>query len=247
VLFTLSGSYRVSLVIETASGELRCDFLLHVRGEGLRVELCWDKTGPLAARHSDAVDLDLQLAKTGADAACDHDGCSGVSSLWGYDPTSDLSRCTGPGASNYGAYQQLGFCPNPRLDSDNSLDARSRTLYVPENNNLDAPRAGDRFRIAVRYRRNVRGSDDVDAGVAGAIAARPLLHVYCRGELRAAFGGDPELNDDREDLRLSKPGQVWRVADVVISQSGCDVIPLRDPNAPARDWLVEHDSGYGAP
>lgn len=246
-LFTLSGSYHVTLVIETAAGEQRCDFVLRVRGEGVRVELCWDKTGPLADRAGDAVDLDLQLAKTTTAAVCDHDSCSSAS--WDYEPTSDLSRCTGPGATNYSTYQQLGFCPNPRVDSDNSLDARSRTLYVPENINLDAPRTGDRFRIAVRYRGNVRDSDDTDAGRAPArvIAARPLINVYCRGELRAAFGGDPEQTEDREDLRLSQPGQLWRVADVVVTQSGCDVTALRDPNANARDWLVEHDSGYGAP
>jgi hypothetical protein len=248
VLFTLSGSYRVSLVIETAGGEQRCDFLLHVRGDGLRVELCWDKTGPLAARHGDAVDLDLLLAKSDAAEVCDRDRCSGSSSLWGYQPTRDLSRCTGPGAQRYAAYQVLGFCPNPRLDSDNSLDARARSLYVPENIDLDAPRTGDRFRIAVRYRADARSTaDDADAGSAGAIATRPLINVYCRGELRAAFGGDPEQTNDREDLRLSEPEQVWRVADVVISPNGCDVAPLHDPNAPNRDWLVDHDSGYGAP
>ncbi|MBN2361694.1 MAG: hypothetical protein JXR83_19735, partial [Deltaproteobacteria bacterium] len=50
--FTLSGDYTVTLDVALGSGEIfSCTWIVHVRAPGLRVELCWDATGPTAANH----------------------------------------------------------------------------------------------------------------------------------------------------------------------------------------------------
>ena len=253
-LFTLSGSYGVTLVIDTPSGSLRCDFALRVRAPGMRVELCWDKTGPSAAARGDAVDLDLHLGKTGETSAfltpndCYWQTCRGDRTPWDYPNTTQLALCTGFAAQNYAEYVELGFCPNPRLDADNRLDARSRAGYVTENINLDHPRAGDRFRIGVQYNENILSdASDADAGTNDSIVTRAMVNVYCDGALRGSFGGDPENSGDREQLKLSEKGELWRVADILVSDTGCDVLPLSDPSQPGRYWVSAHDSSYGAP
>jgi hypothetical protein len=254
VVFRLSGSYTIELVVITATGELHCTFVVHVRAPGLRVELCWDKTGPIAQAHGDAVDLDLHLARRGTTSQfaspsdCYWQTCRGATGPWDYANTTELARCTGPAAQNYATYYQLGFCPNPRLDADNRLDSRSRNVYITENINLDVPRPGDVFRVAVLYQANVR-SDALadDAGSASGIDARALVNVYCDGELLGSFGGDPETPMDPDAIRLSSPGALWRVADVTASTAGCEIAPLRDPLTQRGYWVSQEDASYGAP
>jgi hypothetical protein len=253
VLFTLSGSYAVSLTIDTPEGPMRCDFEVRVRAPGLRVELCWDKTGPSAAAHGDAVDLDLHLGKAGQTASfldasdCYWQTCRGADAPWGYPRNLSLEGCTGPAAQNYTAYTQLGYCPNPRLDADNRLDSRSRSVYVTENINLDDPQPDDRFRVAVHYQANIASDAlDADAGSPPSIETRALVNVYCEGELLGSFGGDPEQSGDPDALRLHQPGELWRVADVTVSSGSCSLAPLQDPARPGAYW-VSHDASYGAP
>ena len=253
VLFTLSGSYAVTLIIDTPAGPMRCDFEVRVRAPGLRVELCWDKTGPSAHAHGDAVDLDLHLGKEGQTPTflgatdCYWKTCRGASAPWGYPSTTQLDQCTGPAAQNYTAYTQLGYCPNPRLDADNRLDSRSRSVYVTENINLDAPQPNDRFRIAVHYQANIASDAlDVDAGSPPSIETRALVNVYCEGDLLGSFGGVPEQSGDPDALRLQQPGDLWRVADVTLGASGCSLTPLHDPARPGAYW-VGRESSYGSP
>ena len=253
VLFTLSGSYAVTLIIDTPAGPMRCDFMVRVRAPGVRVELCWDKTGPSAQAHGDAVDLDLHLGKAGQTSTflsaqdCYWKTCRGVSSPWSYPRNVNLETCTGPAAQNYTAYTQLGYCPNPRLDADNRLDSRSRSVYVTENINLDVPLPGDRFRIAVHYQANIASDAlDVDAGSPPVIETRVLVNVYCEGDLLGSFGGDPEQSADPDALRLQQPGDLWRVADVVVGNDSCSLAPLHDPARPGSYW-VGRDSSYGEP
>jgi hypothetical protein len=252
VVFSLSGSYTVDLVVVTSHGELRCSFEVHVRGPGLRVELCWDKTGPTAQAHGDAVDLDLHLAKLDvtqqfeSPSDCYWQTCRGAMGPWGYANTTQLGACTGPAAQNFATYSQLGFCPNPRLDADNRLDARSRAVYITENINLDLPRAGDHFRVAVLYKANVLSDEHVeDAGTAPSIDTRAWVNVYCDGDLLGTFGGDPEQPLDTAAIQLSTPGMLWRVADVAVSNAGCEISPLRDPLTQRGYWITDHDFSYG--
>lgn len=254
VVFSLSGSYTVDLVVVTKTGELRCSFVVHVRGPGVRVELCWDKTGPSAQAHGDAVDLDLHLAKLNATeqfespSDCYWQTCRGATAPWGYPNTTPLSGCTGPTAQNFATYSQLGFCPNPRLDADNRLDARSRAVYITENINLDVPSPGDRFRVAVLYKANVLSDEHIDdAGSAPSIDTRAWVNVYCDGDLLGTFGGDPEQKLDAAAIQLSTPGMLWRVADVAVSNAGCEISPLRDPLTQRGYWITNHDFSYGEP
>ena len=53
--FTLSGQYTLTMTVETPSGTYSCQWVIHVIGPGLRVELCWDTTGD--------ADLDVHLGK----------------------------------------------------------------------------------------------------------------------------------------------------------------------------------------
>jgi hypothetical protein len=239
-LFTLSGAYEITLTVDTPDGPLQCQWSVHVRAPGVRVELCWDKTGPTAQAHGDAVDLDLHLGKRGETTAwnspsdCYWKTCRGDSTRtpWSYAHSTPLEACTGPQAQNYPAYSVLGFCPNPRLDADNRLDTHSRSVYVTENINLDNPNDGDNFRVVVHYDTNVLSDDpnaDTDAGVSMPIEAHPLVNVYCAGELQGSFGGDPEQSGDAEELGLALPGQLWRVADIAISATDCTVTPLMAP------------------
>jgi hypothetical protein len=255
VVFALSGSYTVDLAVITRDGtELHCSFDVHVRAPGLRVELCWDKTGPSAHRTGDAVDLDLHLAKRAetqqfeAQTDCYWQTCRGAAGLWGYANTTPLETCSGPSAQNFETYSALGFCPNPRLDGDNRLDARSRSVYITENINLDVPKPGDQFRVAVLYKANVLSDGHMeDAGTSANLGTRAWVNVYCEGDLLGTFGGAPEQQLDPNAIELSAPGMLWRVADVAVSNAGCEISPLRDPVTQRGYWVSSHDFSYGEP
>ncbi|HEX7477127.1 MAG TPA: MopE-related protein [Polyangiales bacterium] len=251
--FTLSGAYQVTLKITTPAGVLSCTWTIHVVAPGLRVELCWDKTGPSAQAQGDAVDLDLHLGKQGQTSAwssaedCYWDTCRADMTPWTYADTAALSQCTGPGAQNYPAYQVIGFCPNPRLDADNRLDNNSQASYIAENVNLDNPASGDSFRVMVHYNTNVvADAQSPDAGAAPPIATHPLVNVYCDGVLAGSFGGDPQtLGDPDEVSGFDTPGQMWRVVDVSMSVSGCTLAPLSAPAPATGYWLGSWDAAYG--
>ena len=231
---SLSGDYTVTLTVETADGTLfRCVFVVHVRGPGLRIELCYPE--------STTVDLDLFLSSPGSASpwfldptdkfsatptACGWHNCEAIlrGSMapagipyprvdWGY-AWSPLAECEGgPLGAEWVA---LGACANPRLDIDNNL---VEGIGVAENINVDAPRDGERFRVMVH---NFTG-----------LRARPLVNVYCEGRRVATFGAAP----DEVPTFFSTPGGVgamWRVADVTTRRDAsgalaCDVDLLRPP------------------
>lgn len=247
--FTLSGDYDVMLRIVTARGDLHCGFTIHVRGPGLRVELCWDKTGP--ASRGDAVDLDLHVAKRGATDAfltptdCYAQTCSGTDTPWDYADTFPASRCTGESARNYALYEDFGGCPNPRLEADYDLNATSLARYGAENINLDSPRQGDQFRVMVHYKASQRDAADADdAGMPAVVETHPIVNIYCDGALRGSFGGIPELLGDGDELGLASPGQMWRVADIVSSDGTCSVDPLAPRGVGSGYWVSGFDASY---
>ncbi len=221
--FTLSGDYTVQLEVDLADGStFACTWILHVRAPGLRVELCWDATGPTASDlFGGTTDVDLHLGKTDQTATwfdgddCDYMSCKSPHDLhdnWGYAP-SPLENCTGPGAR--GSFTES--CPNPRLDIDNISQSSS---YVPENINLDNPGDGDQFRVMVHHYSNTTR------------LTHPLVNVYCGGELRGTYGQAPDLVQGFEDGGGRNGGHMWRVVDIAMqvdgsgTTTGCDLDPL---------------------
>ena len=248
VLFrpTLSGDYRVTLEVVTATGErLTCSWIVHIAGPGLRVELCWDT--------STTVDLDLYVhdprntlpwydsaaspLNTTNNNSCNWSNCEaelrGTRGRvdWGYG-RSPLSNCQhGPHGAEWTA---LGYCANPRLDIDNNL---SKTSGVPENTNVDTPRNGERFRVMVE---NFTGT-----------AAHPIVNVYCGGHLRATLGAAPTpLPDFTGPRGFTSIGAMWRAADIVATvdasgaTTGCTVTPLHPPGATTGHWVTRDDPSY---
>lgn len=234
VSFTLSGDYEVTLTITRADGSLFvCTWIIHVVAPGLRVELCWDKTGPTAGRG--AVDLDLHLASDGLtdgwfeESDCYYHTCkNGRTPRWGYSNT-DASRCTGPGA--HGDYPD--GCPNPRLDMDNVAEVDT---YASENINLDNPFEGDRFRVGVHYFDSL------------GIEVHPVVNVYCGGTLRGTYGQAPDQLAGFDEGGGALRGQMWRVVDitttVVGGNMGCELTPLRSPTNSAEYYVTSNDFSY---
>jgi hypothetical protein len=222
--------------------------------------LCWDKTGRVATRNDEGVDLDLHLGKTPGTTAwfsnsdCYQRTCRGNETPWSYGNTTDLDSCTGENAPNYQAYHDiLGYCPNPRLDIDNK--EMNATRYVTENINLDNPRSGDQFRVMVEYYTNIEADAlvDVDSGVPlPTIEVHPLVNVYCGGELQGSFGGvsDPDEQDENDSFVLhgfDTPGEMWRVVDLEVqegSSTRCALTPVRDPDSESIYAISDHDETY---
>jgi hypothetical protein len=238
VSFSLSGAYQVKLTVKKQDGSLfSCTWVMSVKAPGLRVELCWDKTGAWFS-----------------DSDCYQRTCRGEATPWNYGNTTDLDTCTGENAPNYQAYHDiLGYCPNPRLDIDNK--DMNATRYVTENINLDNPQPGDRFRVMVEYYTNIQADAlvDVDSGVTlPTIEAHPLVNVYCGGELQGSFGGvaDPDEQGENQSFVLQgfdTPGEMWRVVDIEVqdgSNTGCVLTPVRDPDSESIYAISDRDETY---
>lgn len=219
---TLSGDYTVTMTVTLAGGgEFTCTWIVHVGGPGVRVELCWDQTGPTAGLF-DGVDLDLHLGKTGTTTAwfgdtdcyyanCD-DGTATGRPDWSY-PNTPAAMCVLPPGS-------IGACYNPRLDIDNISEI---TSYVPENINVDLPADGDTFRVLVNY---------FSGGFLSSVPTFPLVNIYCGGEIQATFGAAPDRVTGFESTEIGESGLMWRVADIQArvdamgNTTGCDVTAL---------------------
>lgn len=224
----LSGSYTVTLRVQTPDGVFECTWIIHVVGPGVRIEMCYPE--------SETQDLDLLLMRTTTagswyptrDAflpnpdACSWWNCEanirgGFGTRradWGYADT-PLANCEG--GPQGAQWRSLGACSNPRLDIDNNL---SEGTGLPENINIDNPNTGDSFRIMVH---NFSGT-----------VARPVVNVYCGGRLKATFGAAPDEVSGYTGRRASV-GAMWRVADVVaiVDEGGvtldCEVTAIHPP------------------
>ena len=206
-----------------------CSWIVPVPGVGLRIELCYPE--------SESEDLDLYVhapdergpwtetrdAIMPPNHVCGPANCGPYSRFrgpptdWGYAP-SPVRHCErGPLGEHW---RELGHCRNPRLDIDNNLRLASG---LPENINIDRPRDGETFRVMVH---NFSGG-----------LARPLVHVYCGGEIAAAFGGpeDPVPGFQGRRVIPNVVGAMWRVADVTVAvdgdgrTTGCEVRPVHPP------------------
>jgi hypothetical protein len=245
----LSGDYTVRLRVVTAEGTtLTCEWVVHVRGPGLRIEMCYPE--------SDTQDLDLLVKQPGfmtpwyvsttggrptaSDATADecgwHNceatirGLMSVRADWGYAP-SPLSECVG--GPHGDEWRALGFCANPRLDVDNNL---SEATGLPENINVDVPRDGETFRIMVQ---NWTGT-----------LAHPLVNVYCSGRRVATYGAAPdEVPRFRGTEGSRAVGAMWRVADVTtrVDTAGnvtCDAVQVHPPGATSGYHVTYDDPRF---
>jgi len=230
LFFRLSGDYKVTMTVTTPIGlDFSCPAIIHVKGPGLRVEMCWDNTG--------RVDMDLHLHRPNSTADwsdeeddCYWENCTGEEYYvsWGYDDT-DLSRCiNGPLGVNW---EQIGVCHNPRLDIDNRA-----VQGWPENVNIDNPHNGDKFRVMVEYY------------VGDHRPTHPMVNIYCGGHLKGTYGADPDLVEGMYDSGMEP---MWRVVDVTTLVQGidyehtdCNLEALRDPLDPSLYWVTYNDYSY---
>lgn len=228
----LSGDYTVTLTIVTEAGTtLQCEWIVHVAGPGLRVEMCYPE--------SETEDLDLFLKQPDhpttwyldtSDAnhpaldQCGWHNCEayirGSDALgnpvprvdWGYDD-SPLSECIGGPLGE--RWAELGHCTNPRLDIDNNL---AEGTGLPENINIDSPRDSETFRVMVM---NWSGG-----------TCEPLVNIYCDGRRVATYGAPPDIVPGFEGIPGTDGiGAMWRVVDVTthVDAAGevtCDVTQL---------------------
>jgi hypothetical protein len=246
VRFTLSGTYLVTLTIKRNSGQvLSCTFAVVVGAAGLRVELCWDKTGPTAGQNF--IDLDLHLALKGQTtvwtggpnaqassfSATNFDIPNGVNArgLWNHPNTPDPSGCLTGGGLDV-VHELRGNCLNPRLDLDNQGDT-DPARYLPENINLDNPRAGEVFQVSVNHRSTA------------AIQTRALVNVYCGGKLRGSYALDPEQTPFSD---ASVDSELWRVVELAprVNNAGktvdCTLTPLHPEGSDQGALVTEDDS-----
>ncbi|HUT76320.1 MAG TPA: hypothetical protein VM285_01450 [Polyangia bacterium] len=201
--FSLSGSYELTLTVETPGGPLSCSWIVRVQAPGLRVELCWDTTG--------VADIDLHMGRygrtsnwfstTATTADCHYANCkvSGHNVDWGY-----------PSIAGY---------PNPRLDLDNIS-----TAGVPENINLDNPGSGDKFRVMVHYYNSSTNPDPV---------THPVVNIYCGGARLSTLGVSPQVQgfDNGCGQGWLCYGDVWKAVDITTwvdaaNEVTCDVVPV---------------------
>lgn len=240
LFFRLSGDYTVTMTATGTNGEqYSCTFIIHVRGPGLRVELCWDTTG--------RTDIDLHLHRPGTTTEwfddnddCYYMNCRGSDAAWGWlggypnwgYPDTPLVNCENGPEGQY--WRQYGACKNPRLDIDNIS-----TRGIPENINIDNPRDGDRFRVMVHY----YGGEDIET--------HPMVNIYCGGHLIGTFGAAPNQLQGFNRGDGYRAGLMWRVVDVTTHplspdfyNMDCELQPLRDPQNPANYWVTDNDLRY---
>ncbi len=129
VYFDVSGDYEVTVIVTDDKGTRQaCTWIVHVRGDGLRVEMRWDTFG--------SVDMDLHLHRSRSrDRWCTDDDCYFANCRTWHDPV------WGYADSPAEVCDDDTSCNNPRLDIDNIRG------HDPENINLDNPRDSETFRV----------------------------------------------------------------------------------------------------
>jgi hypothetical protein len=218
---TLSGDYTVTVRITASDGTVyMCTFIVHIRGPGLRVEMCSDRTGN--------TDIDTHLHRPNSTGVwwgpdtCYYGNCAAGGTLnWGY-ANSPLTECQG--GPQGAAWVTLGYCRNPRLDIDSIF-----RNGVPENINIDVPQNAQTYRIMINY-------------FSGTGAAHPMVNIYCGGQLRATYGQAPDLVPGFDVSGGGSSGDMWRVADVTPTvvngvTTDCTITPLHPPGMMSGYWV----------
>ncbi len=228
---TQAGDYTVTVTISAADGNTYiCNFVIHVAGTGLRVELCWDTSG--------ADDIDLHVHEPGtttdwfsATDDCNYTNCKGSSGTrvdWGF-AASVIDVCeNGPEGADW---QAIGSCNNPRLDIDN-IDIEGR----PEDTNIDDPPDGATFRVMANY-------------YGGGGTTQPMTNIYCQGALVASFGAGADVVTGFDTAGADGGGSMWRVADITTHVSAtsvttCDIAALHPAGTTTGYDVRNADSTY---
>jgi hypothetical protein len=235
-----SGNYRARLEVELEDGTTSaCEWIIYVRGDGLRVELNWDTQG--VGRGDTDVDLHLHRRSIpegevegetdffGAADDCYYLTCKAstygymenmLRPRWGLPDTTELAACSGAPHGEGGLWETVHeACYNPRLDVDviscdpEVTDARSMSFCAPENINIDDPPIGEPYRVWVNYYSSHEYLGDT----------HPSVNIYCYGELRGAFGLDPTLITLRNGAEATdrRTHDNWHVADVIFFIDEC--------------------------
>jgi hypothetical protein len=225
---TLSGDYTVTVRITAADGTVyTCTFIVHIRGPGLRVEMCSNRSAD--------TDIDTHVHRPDSTATyfgpdtCYFSNCAAGGSLnWGY-ANSPLTECQG--GPQGAAWTALGYCRNPRLDIDSI-----RRNGVPENINIDVPQNNKTYRVMINY-------------YGGSNAANPLVNIYCGGRLRSTFGQAPDLVTGFDVSGGTTSGDLWRVADVTTTvvngvTTDCTITPLHAPGQSNGYWVGQNPRSY---
>lgn len=242
--FGLSGDYVVQGEWDLNGTHYVCTQKVQVRAPGIRAELCWDTVGGLEATNAAGNNLDLHLARlqnppcapAGWDSICNDEDCYYANTNptdWGY-AASAVTACNG--WSSRGSFTG-GNCTNPRLDLDNvacdKTDADptdSGNFCSPENINLDNPKDGDRFAVAVNHYGNTAGTSN----------AHPHVDIYCNGARVLSVGYNPLTGQLLYPLLKNAgddyTGDFWEVAMVTAHVSGaqlasCDVTTVPSHHA----------------
>jgi len=187
VKFRLSGNYTLHLKVTRENGEVyECEWVIRVVSEGLRIELCWDKTGS-HSKPTSGRDLDLHMGKNEKTSTWESGACyyGSKTPSWGYGTT-----------QNYDKEGNLKTMSNPRLDMDNI-----RTAGEPENINVDNPNNGDVFRVGVNY---FSWGDYSPTS----LETHPVINVYCGGTLKATYGVEPQVKN------FTNSNNFWEVVEV---------------------------------
>jgi hypothetical protein len=266
--FTLSGDYTVTLTVVSANNvTYTCTWVQHVIGPGLRVELCWDKTGP----KPNGADLDLHVHRSGTTTRwfedtpgttntddCNWQDCTGQQYLtypvfsgypnWGY-ATTPVAGCSGAPAPNGALWGLYGSCKNPRLDVDNVSK-----VGVPENTNIDNPTDGQSFRVLVHYYGQSADTSSND------VEEHPIVNIYCGGVIKTTYGQAPNTLGPCPGSTCFNHGsgwnlgQMWRVADVKVKVDAtshqvtdCTVTAIHPPAATTGYYVTVDDTSFGAP
>jgi hypothetical protein len=243
----LSGDYTFTMTVVGTDGmTYTCTFIVHIRGPGLRVELCWDTSG--------SVDLDLHLHKPGTTTAwfgapdnpsnddCYFDNCTadgvfggGSPPNWGYASTA-VSNCQGDPTPYGQEWVTIGSCRNPRLDQDN-IDVEAE----PENVNIDNPANGKTYRVMIHYYGN---ADD------SSMPTHPLVNIYCGGFIKATYGQAPSTVANFDMPGGFAAGPMWRVADVTTqvdgsgNTTGCQVNAIHPPGMTSGYYVTTDDTTF---
>jgi hypothetical protein len=242
----LSGDYTFTMTVVGQDGMTYvCTFIVHVRGPGLRIELCWDTSGD--------VDLDLHVHKPGTTSNwfgdpqsatpstedCFYQNCtadgdqtgSNAVPNWGYASTA-VANCQGDPIPYGFEWTIIGSCRNPRLDQDNIANPAQ-----PENTNIDNPPNNATYRIMIHY-------------YGGSAVTHPMVNIYCGGFIKATYGQAPNLVQGFMSGEQYAMGQMWRVADVTTqvdaqgNTTGCTITPIHPPGMNSGYYVTENDISY---
>ena len=191
----------------------------------------WEANCPLGATYQDCWYADQSGCR---------DGSAAPGPDWGY-PTSADSACIGWSSKRAATGPLTLGCTNPRLDKDNITcdkgvtDPTSAAFCGPENINLDNPKDGDAFVVAVNHYANHGGTSN----------AKTHVNLYCNGQRVISVGYNPVTGQNNFPV-LQTPGNdstgdYWIAATLRAHVAGgqittCDVatIPSHNPD-PNRD------------